>query len=210
MLETNQAATDALNKAGPDVRLSSAEAFDEKAVMARVRAGDKNAFSEIVVQYQNRLYNSIYRMVSSVEDARDICQEVFLKAFQNINSFRGDSAFLTFLYRIAFNESVNYRTRRRKMVTVDFKSNPHCLTEQEINQTSANHAANIQTEDSNKHIQEILNSLDPELKEVVVLKDIECFSYAETAQALNISVSTVRTNLAKAREVLRVKLKDLL
>lgn len=201
MLETNQATTDALNKANP---------FDEKAIMTRVHNGDKEAFSQIVVQYQNRLYNAIYRVVNSAEDARDICQEVFLKAFQNINSFQGDSTFLTFLYRIAFNQSVTYRTRRKKMVAADFKYNPHCLAEQEINQKNANHTADIQTEDSNKHIQDILNSLEPELKEVAVLKDIEDCSYAEVAQALDISVSAVRTTLAKAREILRIKLKDLL
>lgn len=201
MLETNRVTTNALNKSQP---------FDEKAIMARIRAGDKNAFSNIVIQYQDRLYNIIYRMLSSVEDAREVCQEVFLKAFRNINSFQSDSAFLTFLYRIAFNESVNYRTRRRKMVAVDFKSNPHYLTRQEINQSGANHADNIQTEDSNKHIQKALEWLEPELREVVVLKDIECLSYAEIAQALNISVSTVRTNLEKAREFLRATLKDFL
>ena len=201
MLETNQAKTHALNTTRP---------FDEKTVMDRVHNGDKNAFSEIVVQYQNRLYNTIYRMVSSAEDALDICQEVFLKAFRSINSFRSDSSFLTFLYRIAFNESVNYRKRRKRMVPMDFKCNPHYLTKQEINQNNANHTENIQTEDSNRHIQKALDWLEPELREVVVLKDIECFSYAEIAQALNISVSTVRTNLEKAREFLRETLKDFL
>ena len=177
MLETNQAITNALNKSQP---------FDEKTIIARVRAGDKNAFSEIVTQYQNRLYNTIYRMVNSSEDALDICQEVLLKAFRNINSFRGDSSFLTFLYRIAFNESINYRARRKKIVPMDFKSNPDCLTEQAIDQNNANHTANIQTEDSNKYIQKALDWLEPELREVVVLKDIERLSYAEIAHTLNI------------------------
>ena len=201
MLEISQATTDALSGTQP---------FDEKAVVARVLNGDKNAFSEMVGQYQNRLYNSVYRIVSSADDALDICQEVFLKAFRNIKSFRGDSAFLTFLCRIAFNESITYRNKRKRMAAMDFKCNPQRLTGQEISHNNSNHTANIQAEDSNKHIQNVLNSLEPELREAVVLKDIEDFSYAEIAQALNISVSTVRTNLAKGREILRRKLKDLL
>lgn len=201
MLETNQASTDAFNKSQP---------FDEKTVLDRVRSGDKNAFSQIAIQYQNRLYNSVYWMVNSAEDALDICQEVFLKAFQNISSFQGNSSFLTFLYRIAFNESINYRARRKKMIAIDFKSNPQYLGGSDISRNLASPMAVTQAEDSNKHILDILNSLEPELKEVVVLKDIEDFSYAQVAQVLNVSVSTVRTNLAKAREILRIKLKDLL
>jgi len=184
--------------------------FDKKAVIASVQNGDREAFSGIVRQHQNHLYNAIYRMVSSAEDALDICQEVFLKAFRNIDSFRGDSTFLTFLYRIAFNESVNYRKQRKKMVPMDFKCNPHCLTQQEINQNNTNHTENIQTEEYNKQVQDALNSLGPELKEVVILKDIEGLSYADISKTLNISVSTVRTNLEKGREILRGKLKDLL
>ncbi|MBI5778606.1 MAG: sigma-70 family RNA polymerase sigma factor [Planctomycetes bacterium] len=201
MMETEQAKTDAVSGSGT---------FDEKAAIARVQKGDKEAFSGIVKQYQNRLYNTIYRMISSAEDAFDICQEVFLKAFRNIKSFRGDSAFLTYLYRIAFNESVMYRNKRKRMIAVDFKSNPHCLIGLNIANNNSNHIEKIQTEDSNKYVQNALNSLDPDLREVVVLKDVDDFSYAEIAQALNISVSTVRTNLEKGRVILRGKLKDLL
>jgi len=201
MPEINQAKTKPIPESG---------LFDEKTVIARVHSGDKDAFSEIAVQYQDRLYNAVYRMVNSADDALDICQEVFLKAFLSIDSFRGDSSFLTYLYRIAFNESITYRNQRKKMIPVDFKSNPQVLAKKEATGDNTNHTAGIQTKESNEQIQDILNSLEPELRKVVVLKDIEAFSYAEVAQTLNISVSTVRTNLSKAREILREKLKTLI
>lgn len=200
MQETNQAKTDISGKAKP---------FDERAIISRVKNGDTNAFCELAVQYQNRLYNAIFRMVNSVEDTRDICQEVLIKAFRNIGSFRGDSAFLTFLYRIAFNESVLYRNRRKKMIIRDFKSDLPGRPGKEID-NNGDHAADIQIKDSNKYIQNVLNSLEPKLREVVILKDVEDFSYAEVARALNISVSQVRTDLGQAREILREKLKNLI
>lgn len=186
-------------------RLTQLGASDEKVIIQQSQQGDTNAFSEIVKRYQNRLYNTIYRLVNVPEDALDICQEVFLKAFQNIKSFRGDSSLLTYLYRIAFNECVAYRYKRQRIknnMEQRAKSIEDC--EQHIP------GFNLQAKEREEYIQEVLNSLEPELKEVIILKDIEEFSYEEVSKALKISVSTVRTNLEKARQLLRIKLKNFL
>ena len=183
---------------------------EEKIIIQQSQQGNANAFSEIVKRYQNRLYNSIYRLVNAPEDTLDICQEVFLKAFQNIKHFRGDSSLITYLYRIAFNECVAYRYKRQRIKIIDIKNNPDGILINGMTDCANNHTQAIQTKERDEHIQDVLNSLEPELKEVVILKDIEGFSYAEVSKALKISVSTVRTNLEKARQSLRLKLKNLL
>jgi RNA polymerase sigma-70 factor (ECF subfamily) len=195
-METNQQQIDGVN--------------EEKIIIGQSQRGDTKAFSEIVKRYQNRLYNTIYRLVNASEDALDICQDVFLKAFQNIKYFRGDSSFLTYLYRIAFNECIAYRYKRQRIKTIDIKNNPDCILINGMISGANNHTDVVQTKDRDEYIQRILNSLEPELKEVIILKDIEGFSYDEVSKALKISVSTVRTNLEKARQLLRIKLKNLL
>jgi RNA polymerase sigma-70 factor (ECF subfamily) len=178
---------------------------EEKIIIQQSQQGNANAFPEIVKRYQNRLYNTIYRLVNAPDDALDICQEVFLKTFQNIKYFRGDSSLLTYLYRIAFNECVAYRHKRQRIKN-NMEQRAKSIEDCEQDMPSIN----LQTKERDEYIQDALNSLEPELKEVIVLKDIEGFSYEEVSKALKISVSTVRTNLEKARQLLRLKLKDLL
>lgn len=178
---------------------------EEKIIIEQSQQGNADAFSEIVKRYHDRLYNTIYHLVNAPDDALDICQEVFLKSFQNIKYFRGDSSLLTYLYRIAFNECVAYRYKRQRIknnIEQRAKSIEDC--EQDMP------GLNLQTKERDEYIQEVLNSLEPELKEVIILKDIEGLSYEEVSKALKISISTVRTNLEKARQVLRIKLKNLL
>ncbi|MDI6788623.1 MAG: sigma-70 family RNA polymerase sigma factor [Planctomycetota bacterium] len=184
-------------------------ALEEKSLIQSVQNGDNQLFSEIVTLYQNRLYNLIYRLVNNPDDALDVCQEVFLKACCNIKSFRGESSFLTYLYRIAFNESIIYRNKRQRIKLVDLTGEQNCLP---LNKSSNPHnsAEEVQSKEQSEHIQSALNSLEPELKEVVLLKDVEELSYADVAKTLGISVSTVRTGLDKARAELRIKLKELI
>jgi RNA polymerase sigma-70 factor (ECF subfamily) len=182
------------------------EPFDEKKLVARARLGDTGAFSLIVEHYQDRLYNSVYRMVDSADAALDICQEVFIRAFRNLSAFRGDSLFLTYLYRIAFNESLQYRNRRQKIVTVDMQARPDELFDREF--LSGQAGDDLLDDESGRQVRAALNSLAPELKEAAVLKDIQGLSYAEAAKALGVSVSQFRTVLGKARNELRAKLKD--
>ncbi|MFH0888522.1 MAG: sigma-70 family RNA polymerase sigma factor [Planctomycetota bacterium] len=178
---------------------------EEKVIIERSQQGNANAFSEIVKRYHDRLYNTIYRLVNAPDDALDICQEVFLKSFQNIKDFRGDASLLTYLYRIAFNECVAYRHKRQRI-----KNNLEQRAKSVENCERNIPSLNLQAKEREEYIQEVLNSLEPELKEVIILKDIEGFSYEEVSKALKISISTVRTNLEKARQVLRMKLKNLL
>ncbi|MEW6026621.1 MAG: RNA polymerase sigma factor [Planctomycetota bacterium] len=206
----NEKAKTGISNSAETAIASAGAAFDEKSVIARAQKGNRDAFTLIVRQYQDRLYNVILRMVNSEEDALDVCQDVFIKVFGSIGSFKGDSSFLTYLYRIAFNESVMYRNKRKRMIPVDFKCNPHCAVNEAMARNNANHVENIQAEDSNKYIRRVLDSLEPKAKEVVVLNDIEGLSYDEIGRTLGISVSQVRTILADARAVLKEKLKDFL
>ncbi|MFH1229943.1 MAG: sigma-70 family RNA polymerase sigma factor [Planctomycetota bacterium] len=178
---------------------------EEKIIIKQSQQGNANAFSEIVKRHQDRLYNTIYRLVNAPDEALDICQEVFLKAFQNIKYFRGDSSLFTYLYCIAFNECVAYRHKRQRIKN-NMEQRAKSIGDCEQDMSSLN----LQTKERDEYIQDALNSLEPELKEVIILKDIEGFSYEEVSKTLKISVSTVRTNLEKARQLLRLKLKDLL
>lgn len=180
--------------------------FDEKCLIALAQSGDNGAFSRIVKHYQDRIYNAVYRMVNSADSALDICQEVFIRAFRSIGSFRGDSLFLTYLYRIAFNESLQYRNKRQQLISIDVQSRDDELFDAEF--LPGRPEDNLEYDESVRQIRAALNSLEPDLKEAAVLKDIEGLSYAEAAKALGVSVSQFRTILSKSRNRLREKLKD--
>jgi len=175
--------------------------INEKDIIRRCQKGDGNAFSEVVTHYQDRIYNTVQQMINNPADALDVCQEAFLKAFQNIGEFQGGSSFSTYLFQIAINECLNYRAKRARAKTG--LNEKMVAWAEEVSDPAAE-------KNQYEYIQQTLDSLEPGLKDIVVLKDMEGLSYAEVAQALNISVSNVRTGLDRARDILRGKLKNLL
>lgn len=148
----------------------------------------------------DKLFNTVYYLTHNYHDAQDICQETFLAGIKNIRNFRGESTLSTYLYKIAINLCAKYRQNK--------KSNHLSQPDNIPSETPSPYERTLNA-DRVKAIKSALNTLPSGQKEVVVLKDIEGLTYQEISQALDMSIQTVRTNLANARGLLKTSLKNL-
>jgi len=190
-----------------DVRSVADEQFLE-----RLRRGEAAAFERLVAERATDVYGLLYRLTADVEEARDLTQETFLRAFQSIARFRGEADLKTWLYRIAINQARNrwrwWRRRRRDLtVSLDAPDN----REQTLGATLANaDAPNPEHEtlarEREARLTEALHNLSNAYREAVMLRDVEGLSYEEIAVTLEISVGTVKSRLSRGRLELRRKL----
>ena len=183
--------------------------FDEAALVARAKAGDAAAFSELVKQYERRVFRLAKQITQNDEDAEDVLQETFLKAYSHVADFQGNSRFYTWLVRIAVNEALMKLRKRRSDKTVPLDE-PIDTGEDELVREIAVWDENPEQTYSREELAEILDqavqSLKPAYRTVFVLRDIEELSIEETAEALNLSISAVKSRLLRARLQLREKL----
>ena len=186
----------------------------EAQFIERLKRGDETAFETLVNERSGEIYGLLYRLTESTEEARDLTQETFLRAFQSIGHFRGESDLRTWIYRIAINQARNrwrWWRRRRREATVS-------IDEPEIGGGRLGLVATLKSptaRDPEQHtlqnereraLQKALSGLRRIYREAVVLRDIEGFAYEEIANTLNISVGTVKSRLARGRQELRRKL----
>src|SRR6266567_7152534 len=187
----------------------SPPAFDDAALVARAQAGDQDAFSALVAEYSRKIYRLAKNITRNDEDAEDVLQEAFLKAYEHLDSFEGNSKFYTWIVRIAVNEALMKLRKRRgdKEVSLD---EPVDLGEEEVKREVAVWEDNPEQRYSREEMQQILNEAVDGLKEdfrtVFVLRDIEELSTEETAEALKISIPAVKSRLLRARLALRERL----
>jgi RNA polymerase sigma-70 factor (ECF subfamily) len=184
-------------------------AFDEAALVARAKAGDAEAFSELVRHYDRRVYRMAKQITQNDEDTEDVLQETFLKAYTHLDDFQGNSKFYTWLVRIAVNEALMKLRKRRSDRTVPLDE-PVDTGEDEIVREIAVWDENPEQQYSREELADILDeavkSLKPSYRNVFILRDIEELSIQETAEALNQSISAVKSSLLRARLQLREKL----
>jgi RNA polymerase sigma-70 factor, ECF subfamily len=184
----------------------------ETQFIERLKRGDAAAFESLVAERSGEIYGLLYRLTENSEEARDLTQETFLRAFQSIGQFRGDADLRTWIYRIAINQARNrwrWWRRRRRDSTVSLDS-----TEERGDKTLIRLPAdrgNTPEQDTLAHERECvlraaLQTLGRAYKETLILRDIEGFSYEEVAEALGISIGTVKSRLARGRSELRRKL----
>lgn len=194
-------------------QVSTARSSVEAEFLERLKTGDAQAFDALVVRYSADVYAFLIRLTEDREEARDLTQETFLRAFKSVKNFRGDADLKTWLFRIAINESRNrfrWWKRRKSNVTVSLDAeNP--LTETPLSETlSSGSAANPETEtlrrEREKALRQALLELSENFREAVILRDIEGFTYEEIAVALDANVGTVKSRIARGREELRKKL----
>jgi len=182
---------------------------DEQDLVARAQAGDAQAFVGLMNRYQNKIYRLAKNITQNDEDAEDVLQEAFLKAFEHLDSFQGNSKFYTWIVRIAVNEALMKLRKRRGDRTVPLDE-PVDTGEEMVNREIAVWEDNPEQRYSREEMQSILNeaieSLKPDFRTVFVLRDIEELSTEETAEALGISVPAVKSRLLRARLALREKL----
>jgi len=184
----------------------------DQELVSRTIGGDGAAFAAIVERYQDRLHNVIYRLVGSAEDARDLLQDALVKAYENLDGFRGGSSLYTWLFRIAVNTALSHR-RKRKWTHVGLgpASDDDSAGDGSWPDAAAPDPADpIMAAETEAAVQGALDSLDEEHRTVVVLRDIQQCDYHEMAEILGVPAGTVKSRLHRARLMLRDKLKPLL
>lgn len=182
---------------------------DELPLVERARAGDAAAFSDLVKRYERKIYRLAKNITQNDEDAEDVLQETFLKAYTHLDSFQGQSKFYTWLVRIAVNEALMKLRKRRTDKTVPLDE-PQDTGEdtviREIAVWDQDPEKKFGSEELKKILDNAIDSLRPAFRTVFVLRDIEELSTEETAETLGISVPAVKSRLLRARLQLREKL----
>jgi RNA polymerase sigma-70 factor (ECF subfamily) len=186
-----------------DLEQATAVTAEESLFVLRLKANDDAAYDELVRTYNNTLFHVAYRMLGDSAEAADVVQEVFLKVFRNISGFKGESALRTWIFRIAFSEILNrlrWWKRRHRSATVslddDHDGRGSGLS---VTDTSPGPEQALQSREQERAIQLALGTLSSEHRSIIVLRDIEGFSYNEIADVLGISIGTVKSRIARAR-----------
>src|SRR5271155_3813417 len=183
--------------------------FDESALVARAKAGDAEAFTELLNRYERKIYRLAKHITQNDEDAEDVLQEAFLKAYEHLDGFQGNSKFYTWIVRIAVNEALMKLRKRRGDRTVPLDE-PGDTGEETVKREIAVWEDNPEQQYSHEEMREIrdeaVQSLKPDFRTVFVLRDIEELSTEETAETLGISIPAVKSRLLRARLALREKL----
>ena len=181
-------------------------------VVKRALNGDEKAYAEILEQYKGPLYGLILRMVRNKEEAEDLVQEAFIKAFNALPSFNEEYAFSTWLYKIAVNtcnnriKSLDFRFKKKTNPINSDLDNPWS----EFSDESGSPMVELERKERSYLIQKEINGLPKDKRTVVVLRDIEGLSYEEIAVITGLNLGTVKSKLARARQKLRKKLAGVL
>jgi RNA polymerase sigma-70 factor (ECF subfamily) len=176
---------------------------DDHRLIADCLGGDTAAFGELVRRYQDRLYSTAYRLVGNAEDAQDVVQDSFLNAYQSLDSFKGDSRFFTWLYRIAVNTAISHKRKQRVVLSIDGgRHGENNVQPMDVSEYSRPGEA-LERADEERRIQHALSRLSPEHRAVLVLKDMEGQKYEAMAEVLQVPIGTIRSRLHRARAELR-------
>ncbi len=176
----------------------------EISVLEAVRAGQTHRFEELVSAYQNRLFGAMFVMLGDRQDAEDITQEAFTKAFLKLEAFQAKSSFFTWLHRIAFNLAIDLRRREKRARSIGKVSIE--IASDSLQSSEPSPSEQSEHTETQRKIYEALAKIDPERRSVITLRDLQGMDYAEIAEVLAIPIGTVRSRLHRAR----IELKELL
>lgn len=185
----------------------------DKQLVERVQGGDKKAFDLLVLKYQHRIIKLVSRYVRDPSDAMDIAQDAFLKAYRALPNFRGDSAFYTWLYRIAINTAKNYLVTQSRRPPEADTANSVEEEQFEIESALKEYATPehmLLTDEIQKTIAAAIEQLPDDLRTAIHLREIEGLSYEEIAEVMTCPIGTVRSRIFRAREAIGNRLKPLL
>ena len=185
---------------------------DDWQLVQRVQGGDKTAFDVLVLKYQHKIVKLVMRYVQDPSESLDVSQEAFIKAYKALPNFRGESAFYTWLYRIAINTAKNYLVARKRR-PLDYDVDLQDPTQYEMQArlsdvaTPEGHALG---EEVREVVSEAVEKLPEDLRMAIVLREMEGMSYEEIAEAMDCPVGTVRSRIFRAREAIDSRLRPLL
>jgi len=186
--------------------------MDDGQLIEKFLKGDQSSFERLVKKYQDRIYNTIHSIVGNQTDAWDIAQEVFIKAYRSLPSFRRNSNFYTWLYRIAVNQAHDFfrKKKREKLISLGGmgkEEKESLLSFVASRQKTA--LEELEAKELQELIRTVLNSLSIKHRTIITLREIEGLSYSEIAEALGCSLGTVESRLYRARKEMRALLRAL-
>ena len=184
---------------GMESPVQKVEADNDQLLVDRARLGDRHAFDLLVLKYQSRLLSLVIRLVSNQSDALDVLQDTFVKAYRSLNTFRGESAFYTWLYRIAVNTAKNHiaaHAKESKDISVDDKG----ASELPVLQDLSAPEDEVRAEELQRAILHSIEQLPDDLKHALTLRELEGMSYDEIALAMGCPIGTVRSRIFRARD----------
>ncbi len=182
-------------------------------LVARVQRGDKRAFDALVLKYQHRIVKLVTRYVRDPSDALDVAQDAFIKAYRALPNFRGDSAFYTWLYRIAINTAKNHLvtlSRRPQELANDRSDGDDDYDHEDTLRDDSTPEHLLLTEEIKQTILDAIEELPEDLRTAINLREVEGLSYEEIAQAMECPIGTVRSRIFRAREAIDRRLAPLL
>lgn len=182
-------------------------------LVARVQQGDKRAFDLLVLKYQRKITRLLSRMLRDQSEIEDVTQETFIKAYRALPQFRGESAFYTWLYRIAINTARNWMASQgRRPSSPNINQSEDGETFDEIDNLTDNNTPEsiLASQEVAASVNETIQQLPDELRTAIVLREIEGLSYEEIAQSMNCPIGTVRSRIFRAREAIAAKLRPLI
>lgn len=188
-----------------------AEPVEDSVLVNAARAGDMQAYDDLVRRYQERIYATVYHMTSNHEDANDLAQETFIKAYSALKSFKGDSSFYTWVYRIAVNKTINFLKQRKNKVSLslnDLDFNIENDPELVAFVSDKTPRRDIALAELQEKLNKALQKLSDVHRMVVTLHDVQGLSHEEIANIMDCNVGTVRSRLFYARQQLQAYLSD--
>nr|WP_243141119.1 sigma-70 family RNA polymerase sigma factor [Alkaliphilus pronyensis] len=180
---------------------------EEISLIEESKQGDIESFERLIEPYQKKAFNIAYRMLGNLEDANDVTQEALIKIYRSINKFKGNSRFSTWLYSIVTNSCIDYirKNRRGKVIYLDKDYETEEGNYQlEIPDNNNSPEILLERKETQYIIHDAINQLTYEHKEVIILRDIEGFSYQEISEILKCSEGTVKSRISRARSSLRI------
>jgi RNA polymerase sigma-70 factor (ECF subfamily) len=185
----------------------------DQQLVERVQRGDKAAFDLLVVKYQRKIFRLLSRLIRDAAEIEDVAQEAFIKAYRALPNFRGDSAFYTWLYRIAINTAKNYLVSQGRRAPTSTQSD----VEDAETFDDGDHLRDLNTPDSmlvTKQVGDAVNraidQLPEDLRTAIVLRELEGLSYEEIAESMQCPIGTVRSRIFRAREAIALELRPIL
>lgn len=216
MSARDMAALEQSSLAGLEVDARALEHLPEAGLISRLRARELDAFEELVVHFERPVYALCFRLLGDAEEARDAAQETFLKVYRGLGGFRGEAGLKTWIYRIAVNQAMNQQRwwrRRHRDETISLD-----ITREHSDTTIGNSLpgrgrspeAQAISSERERQVMRALDEIKQEYRIALILREIEELSYEEIAETLGISIGTVKSRIARGREELRRRVKDLL
>ena len=182
--------------------------IDEKKIIKRAAEGDPDAFEQLVLTYQSPIYNLCLRMTGDPEDAADLSQDSFLKAWRNLDSFQFESSFSTWLYRLASNTCLDHlrSIKRHPQVSLTVEDSDGETQTMDFPDAAPTPEEAAITKEDNERLAQAMQELDEQQRQILTLRVINDLSYAEIAEILNTKEGTVKSRLSRTRDALRKKL----